>query len=87
MFPVLRFRLLVLLSRTLCPQLIAPPHHGTQTGSILVPDFVDDSPVTFGGVSVPVDQDLIDNDAWMQVVNHPDTIANARGFLEEVYQK
>jgi hypothetical protein len=56
-------------------------------GSIRVPDFVDDRPVTFGGVSVPVDQDLIDNDAWMKVINHPDTIANARGFLEETYRK
>jgi hypothetical protein len=72
MLLALRLRLLLILSRVLCPGRIDPPRHDTPMGLIRVPDFVEDN---------------LDNDAWMQMVNNPDTIANARGFLEEVYRK
>jgi hypothetical protein len=50
--------------------------------SIQAPDFVDD-----------LTEDEINacneafSDAWLKVVEHPDTVANARGFLEDVYRK
>jgi hypothetical protein len=40
-------------------------------GSIQVPDFVE------------VNEDIL----WNRAANDPDTIANARGFLEETYRK
>jgi hypothetical protein len=41
-----------------------------------VPDFVDD-----------LTEDEIGMEAWRDAINDPDTIANARGFLEEQYRK
>jgi hypothetical protein len=41
-----------------------------------IPDFVDD-----------LTDDEIRPDAWLAAINDPDTIANARGFLEEQYRK
>ena len=82
MFPVLRFHLLILLSRLLCPPSIGQPRHSTPMVSIQAPDFVDDL--------TPDEVDACNaafSDAWRKVVDHPDTLANARGFLEEVYRK
>lgn len=82
MFLALRFRLLVLAARILCPPSIAPPRHAMQTGSTPVPDFVDNL--------TPDEINACDeafSDAWLKVADHPDTIANARGFLEETYRK
>lgn len=82
MFLALRFRLLVLAARILCPQSIAPPHPATQTGSIQPPDFVDD-----------ITPDEIDAcnaaflSAWGEMLDDPDVITNTRGFLEGVYRK
>jgi hypothetical protein len=41
-----------------------------------VPDFVDD-----------LTEDEIGMEAWRDAINDTDTIANARGFLEEQYRK
>jgi len=47
-----------------------------------VPDFVDDlTDDEIGACNEAF------SDAWLKVVDHPDTIANARGFLEEQYRK
>jgi hypothetical protein len=45
-----------------------------------VPDFVED-------VDDGLEEDEIRSDAWREAINDPDTIANARGFLEEQYRK
>jgi hypothetical protein len=47
-----------------------------------VPDFVDD--LTEDEINACNE---VFSDAWLKVVDHPDTVENARGFLEEVYRK
>ena len=82
MFPALCFHLLILLSRLLCPPSIGQPRHSTPMVSNRVPDFVDDlTPDEIDACNAAF------SDAWLKVVNDTDTIANARGFLEEVYRK
>jgi hypothetical protein len=47
-----------------------------------VPDFVDDlTPDELDACSEAF------SDAWLKVLDDPDTVANARGFLEETYRK
>jgi hypothetical protein len=49
---------------------------------IQAPDFVDDlTPDEINACHAAF------SNAWLKVVDHPDTIANARRFLEEAYRK
>jgi len=82
MFPALRFHLLILLSRLLCPPSIGQPRHSTPMVSTPVPDFVDDL--------TPDEVDACNDafaDAWVRQFDDFYTRENTRDFLEGVYRK
>jgi hypothetical protein len=75
----LNIRLALWISQVLCPRL------GKRQPPPQVPDFVDDSPVTFMGYPVPVDKDLLDEDIskWEEYIStRPNNIEHLHNCLK-----